>query len=38
MIRLAWKLRNEDFEIEAYDLIGKNLMQIGEVDLSDFFH
>lgn len=38
MLRLAWKMRDEDSEIDIYDLIGKALVQIGEVDLSDFFH
>lgn len=26
MLRLAWKIKDEDNEIVAYDLIGKNLM------------
>ncbi|EDK31363.1 hypothetical protein TTHERM_00241989 (macronuclear) [Tetrahymena thermophila SB210] len=38
MLRLSWKLKNDDVEIEAYDLIGKVLMLLGEVDLADFFH
>lgn len=38
MLRLAWKLRDEDSEIEIYDLLGKVLMLIGEIELSYFFH
>ena len=38
MLKLAWKIKNEDYEILAYDLIGKDLAIIGNLQLASKFH
>lgn len=38
MLKLAWKLRNTEFELIAYDLIGLNYYYLGKMDLADYFH
>ncbi len=38
MLKLSWKLRNEDMELLSYDLIGKNFYYLDQIEMAIYFH
>lgn len=38
LLKLAWKLKDTEYELLAYDMIGLNYYYLGKIQEADYFH